>query len=126
MLEALGGLCGIAVTTVGAGTYSYYERPGDFLALHRDVLTCDVAVITCLANTGLENASLMVYPNSLHKPLSQVRAEGRSSGTPVPLAPGDTAIALGGVLPHEVTPMQGAGERLVSIMCYRIPELAEQ
>ncbi len=37
MAETLAGVCGLDVSASGSGTYSYYEQPGDFLAVHRDV-----------------------------------------------------------------------------------------
>src|SRR5215210_4168419 len=49
MLSFLREVTGTAIVpTGGRGTYSYYARPGDYLALHRDIETCDLAVITCL------------------------------------------------------------------------------
>ncbi len=120
--EALGRWCGASVAPTGGGTYSYYEQAGDFLALHRDVINCDIAVITCLAVTGSDRSlgGLLVYPRHVGEPLSKVRAAGRLSGTPVPLGRGDTAVLLGGILPHEVTPLSMGQERIVSINCYRI------
>ena len=120
LVDALGALCGVTLVATGGGTYSYYDQPGDHLALHRDVIACDVATITCLAGAeDFSSGGLLVYPSSLDKPLSQVRSEGRAAGMPVPLGRGDTAVLLGGVVPHEVTPMAGV-ERIVAVMCYRI------
>lgn len=116
---ALARVCSADVVPIGSGTYSYYE-PGDFLAVHRDVETCDLAVITCLAEAGAAGAvgGLVAYPDLTEEPLSTVRAAGRSAGARVPLAPGDTAALLGGLVPHEVLPV--ARERIVAIMCYRL------
>jgi hypothetical protein len=36
--------CGVTVEPTGAGTFSYYEQADDFLALHRDVDSCDVTL----------------------------------------------------------------------------------
>jgi hypothetical protein len=120
--EALGRFCGAPVAPTGGGTYSYYERAGDFLALHRDVVKCDIAVITCLARSDPDRSlgGLLVYPRHIGEPLSKVRAAGRQSAIPVPLGRGDTAVLLGGILPHEVTPLSMGQERIVSINCYRI------
>ena len=117
ILAALSRLCGIAIAATGSGTYSYYER-GDFLAIHRDVCSCDVAVITCLADaTAGKGGGLLVYPAFVDEPISAACAAGRALGVPVVLEPGDTAILLGGLVPHEVTPVEA--ERVVAIMCYR-------
>jgi hypothetical protein len=120
--EALGRFCSARVAPTGGGTYSYYEQAGDSLALHRDVVNCDIAVITCLALTGSHPSAggLLVYPRHIGEPLSKVRAAGRLSGIPLPLGRGDTAVLLGGILPHEVTPLSMGQERIVAINCYRV------
>lgn len=121
MARALARLCGLDVAAFGGGTYSYYE-PGDFLALHRDVERCDLATITCLSDAagGAARGGLVVYPDFTTAPLSAVRARGRAAGVPVALRPGDTAVLLGGIVPHEVAAVEG--ERVVAVMCYRLAE----
>ena len=108
----------------GHGSYSYYENAGDFLDLHRDKLACDVAVITCLQlkDTPERNASggLLVYPALAEESLSCVRSSGVTAGIRILLSPGDTIVLLGGIVPHEVTPMMPGQERTVSLMCYRM------
>ena len=83
MADTLDRLCGFAVSATGGGTYSYYEQAGDFLAVHRDVLQCDVAVITSLTNCAADGSTgeLVVYPEFIREPLSTVRSAGRASGT---------------------------------------------
>jgi hypothetical protein len=121
MVAALSRICGVEVVQTGGGTYSYYENPGDFLALHRDVVKCDVAVITCLSLKvpDISAGGLHVYPDYIEEPLSRVRAAGRGAGRVAPLARGETIVLFGGILPHEVTPMAAGQERIVSVMCYR-------
>jgi hypothetical protein len=121
MVAALGRICGVEVAPGGGGTYSYYENPGDFLALHRDVIKCDVAVITCLSLRvpDISAGGLHVYPEYIQEPLSRVRAAGRDGGRAAPLAQGETIVLFGGILPHEVIPMAEGQERIVSVMCYR-------
>jgi len=120
MAETLGSLCGFAVSATGGGTYSYYEETGDFLAVHRDVLQCDIAVITSLTNCAADGSTgeLVVYPEFIREPLSAVRSAGRASGTVVPLNRGHTIILLGGIVPHEVAPACVGQERIVAINCY--------
>ena len=122
MAAALERLCGATLSATGSGTYSFYEQPGDFLALHRDILQCDVAVITSLTplTTGGPAGELTVYPGFIREPLSTVRAAGRQYGTPVALDRGHTIVLLGGLVPHEVTPTCVGQERIVAVNCYRI------
>lgn len=127
LIASLSQMCGLAVVPAGSGTYTYYQ-PGDFLALHRDIVTCDLAAITCLSETGATTGcgGLLVYPGHATEPLSRARAAGRAAATPAPLGRGDTAALLGGIVPHEVSPMQPGQERIVSVMCYRISAAAGQ
>jgi hypothetical protein len=121
MAETLGGVSGVNVSASGGGTYSYYEQTGDFLAVHRDVLQCDMAVITSLTRCTMNcpAGELVVYPDLIREPLSAARAAGRSAGTSVPLDRGHTIILLGGIVPHEVAPTCPGQERIVAINCYR-------
>ncbi|HET6216452.1 MAG TPA: hypothetical protein VFE27_05490 [Acidobacteriaceae bacterium] len=120
MAETLAGVCGLGVSASGCGTYSYYDQTGDFLAVHRDVLQCDIAVITALTSCTMDcpAGELVVYPDLIREPLSTVRAAGRSAGTSVPLDRGHTMILLGGIVPHEVAPTSSGQERIVTINCY--------
>ena len=95
---------------------------GDFLALHRDILQCDIAVITSLTHSIVDGSTgeLTVYPEFIHEPLSTVRRAGRASSTSVPLDRGQTAILLGGIVPHEVVPTCAGQDRIVAVNCYRV------
>jgi hypothetical protein len=109
------------VTPTGErGTYSYYVRQGDYLALHRDVEACDVAVITCVYESALNvGGGLCVYPDRIHEPLSAIRAAPERGMVSVPLRPGQTVVMLGGIVPHHVLPMAQGQVRIVSVLCYR-------
>ncbi len=122
MKARLQGLCGVTVTPTGSGSFSYYEQPGDYLALHRDILQCDLTLITCLMarrGPGL-SGELTVYPALMREPLSAVRAAGRQAGMAIALEPGQSAVLLGGLVPHEVTPTSEGQERIVAINCFRV------
>jgi hypothetical protein len=121
MAQTLSRVSGVTVSPTGAGTYSYYEQTGDFLAVHRDVLQCDIAVITSLTSCMMDGSTgeLVVYPEFIREPLSAVRAAGRSAGTSIPLDRGQTIILLGGIVPHEVAPTGAGQDRIVAINCYR-------
>ena len=124
LVDRISALCGTQAVPSGRGSYSYYEEPGDFLDLHRDKLVCDVAVITCLQLKDLAgrnaSGSLVIYPALAEESLSSVRRRGLAAGTRILLTPGDTIVLLGGIVPHEVTPMMPGQERTVSLMCYRM------
>ncbi len=108
--------------TGGRGTFTYY-RPGDYLALHRDVLECDVAVITCLADTHTSpdlSGALCLYPERWREPLSAIRATPETGAVRLQLPVGQTIVLLGGIVPHEILPMTERQLRIVSILCYRI------
>jgi hypothetical protein len=115
--------CGLAVAPTGGGSYSYYEQPGDFLALHRDVARCDLTVITCVRSSRAAagpGGALLVYSDLMDALLADVQRAGRAAATVLPMDRGDTVALLGGMVPHEVTEMQFPQERVVSVMCYRV------
>lgn len=121
VVRKLSQLTGLELSPTGGGTYSYYHKEGDFLALHRDVLTCDVTVITCLENSRpTQSGALYLYPNHILTPLSELRGRADRSGVVVDLEPGDVAILLGSVVPHEVSPLPQGQHRTVALMCYRV------
>jgi hypothetical protein len=120
VVAIISDLCGVALEVSGGGTYSYYHEPGDFLALHRDIVRCDIATVTCLDDNvdSMPRGGLRVYPGYLNKPLSSIRTN-RPQGLDLPCRPGQTIILAGGMLPHEVTPALAGQHRTVSISCYR-------
>jgi hypothetical protein len=95
--------------------------PRDFLTIHRDVMTCDVALITCLEETGVHDSGgkLCFYPQRIWELLGANRREPTKGAVPMRLAPGDTAVLLGGVVPHCTLPVSGGQRRVVSLLCYR-------
>lgn len=103
------------------GTFSYYSRTGDFLDIHRDILTCDVAVITCLANnfeTGRNGGKLRLYPSRTQEFLSEIRAEPEKGASEIQLEAGQTLVMYGGIVPHELLPVAENQSRIVSVLCY--------
>src|SRR5258708_371968 len=64
------------------GTYTYYTRTGDFLALHRDIDICDGAAITCLhdgPSMPPGAGSLHLYPPRGGEPLASIRSGSQSA-----------------------------------------------
>jgi hypothetical protein len=107
------------------GTYSYYVRPGDFLGIHRDIVNCEVAVITCLSTGATENnemGSLCLYPERIEEPLSAVRAAPDKGALNLHLQPGQTIVMYGGLIPHTLRPTPAGQTRIVSVLCYQIPD----
>lgn len=105
------------------GTYSYYSRPGDFLAIHRDIVTCDVAVITCL-NDSPDHAAggaLCLYPDRMFEPVAAIRTTPSKGAHVVRLRKGQTIALFGGLVPHALLPVDADQVRIVSVLCYRIP-----
>jgi hypothetical protein len=104
------------------GTYSYYTRPRDFLALHRDIVTCDVAMITCLSDRPATAAGgqLVLYPSRLGEPLSAIRSTPSDGALHVRLREGHTLVFYGGIVPHELLPVDVGQARIVSVLCYRV------
>jgi len=120
----LGQLSGaLAAPTGGRGTYTYYCRAGDHLGLHRDVYACDVSVITCLHDgptATAESGMLCLYPQRVFEPLSSIRRTPHWGRTLVRLAPGQTIVVLGGLVPHQLLPVVAGQTRIVSVLCYRL------
>ena len=123
MLGYLASLLGCRLTPSGMrGTFSYYSRPGDFIGIHRDVDTCDVAVITCLRdshpNKATNSGKLVFYPGRLEESNSAIRANPGPGAETHRLAPGETAILMGGLVAHAVLPVEEGQQRVVSVLCY--------
>jgi len=119
--EFLRDLAGVAVHPTGdQATFSYYVSPGDFIDVHRDIETCDLAVITCLLDSAPErtSGSLCVYPDRVKEPVRAIRASRGDTFERVHLAPGQTIVLLGGIVPHRLEPVGEGQQRVVSVMCF--------
>jgi len=123
VLDFLRGLTNRALTFTGEiGTYSYYMDPGDYLDIHRDIVTCDVAVITCLhdrASDDGDSGSLCLYPDRLGEPLSRIRATPNRGAVKMRVQVGQTIVLYGGIVPHALLPVAAGQARIVSVLCYR-------
>lgn len=102
------------------GSYSYYDHPGHFLGLHRDIRTCDVTLIICLeCKHGPEpSGALRLYPKAVRTPLEDITPD-----TPhhdLDMEPGDAVVLLGGVIPHEVLPAALGYRRHISVLCFQM------
>ena len=105
-----------------SGTYTYYARPGDHLALHRDIEMCDIAVVTCLLDRhhwGSTGGLTRIYPGRQHEPLSRIRATPSDGAVSIRLAVGSTMVMFGGLVPHLIEPLAPDELRIVSILCFR-------
>lgn len=130
LLDFLRQIAGAPVVPTGLrGTYTYYARPGDYLALHRDIETCDMAVITCLhdnCQAGGEGGLLCLYPERLLEPLSAIRVNPIQGALKLRLKARQTLVMFGGIVPHAVLPVIGQQKRIVSVLCYRVGPLRKK
>jgi hypothetical protein len=119
LADYLSEICGLRLRLAGVGSFSYYE-PGDFLAVHRDIIACDITLLTCLRDTATgasDRRGLRIYPAYARAPLTQLRSENAPTHVDVHLDRGQTAVLLGGIVPHEVLPMGADQRRIVSVVC---------
>lgn len=123
VLEFLRRLTSPGLTLTGEiGTYSYYIKAGDYLDIHRDIVTCDVAVITCLHDRVLTDGDggyLCLYPQRTSEPLSWIRATPGAGAVKVRVGVGQTIVLYGGIVPHALLPVAEGQARIVSVLCYR-------
>lgn len=122
-LGALRAITTVAVAATGErGTYTFYARKGDHLALHRDIESCDLALITCLYDDTRpdgESGVLCLYPERAGEPIDAIARTPAQSRILVRLAPGESLVMFGGIIPHRVAPMAEGEVRVVSVLCYR-------
>lgn len=105
------------------GSYSYYAAADDHLALHRDIPTCDLTVITCLydsSDPADPGGALVLYPQRAHEPLSAIRARPDSGAIAFKLPPRHSLVMIGGLVPHCVQRTSAAQTRIVSALCFAI------
>jgi hypothetical protein len=119
LLEFLGRVCGGSVRPSGSrGSYSYYVSRDDYLGLHLDIVTCDVTVISVLADSSPDHGgALVVQRGNVGVPLSVLRRSPQAGEEVVKAAAGSTIILLGGLVPHRVLPLN-TGQRVISALCF--------
>lgn len=118
--QQLSAYCGRPVSPTGqTGSYSYYETPGHFLGLHRDITGCDVALITCLYRDkrAVESGSLRVYYKEFGSILDEIDQQS-SDRWDIDMQTGQSALLLGGWVPHEVLPSAVGHKRYISVLCF--------
>jgi hypothetical protein len=123
LVRFLSSECGLELRpSASRGSYSYYSRTGDFLDLHRDLETCDVAMITVLHdNTSPMSPSgaLVLYSDRMTEPVAAIQARPEFGGKTIKLAPAQTIVMFGGIVPHRVLPVVEGQARVVSVVCFR-------
>jgi hypothetical protein len=125
VLGLLRQLTGVAWQTSGPqGTYSYYRRAGHHLGLHRDIDICELAAITCLVDEAPADRSvggtLYLYPSRRRESLAVIRMTPTLGAVGVRLAPGETLLLLGGLVPHQLMPLGAGHVRIIAPLCYRV------
>lgn len=121
LAKKLSRLTGRHVRQTGdEGSYSFYDRPGHFLGLHRDINRCDVTLITCLEKVdGVRpSGALRVYPTAARMGLNDVDAG--HLGQEIQMAEGQSVLLLGGCIPHEVLPAEVGYRRAISVLCFEM------
>ncbi|MBA3746646.1 MAG: hypothetical protein H0W96_04025 [Solirubrobacterales bacterium] len=112
------------VRTGDLASYSYYRRPGHFLGLHRDIDTCDLAVITCISDDGATSDSiagtLSLWPERTGDPISAVRADPDNGRVSLRLQPGEAIVLLGGMIAHALEPLAPGHTRITSPLCFHL------
>jgi hypothetical protein len=115
----LSRMCGGPIRPSGSrGSYSYYVAPDDHLGLHLDIVTCDVTVISVLADSSPDDGgALAVQRGHVGVPLSALRRSPGVGEEVVKAPAGATIVLLGGLIPHRVLPLK-AGQRVISALCF--------
>ncbi|MFP5361347.1 MAG: hypothetical protein ACLGI5_01300 [Thermoleophilia bacterium] len=112
------------VRTGDLPSYSYYRRPGHFLGVHRDIDTCDLAIITCIADDGAAAdaiaGTLSLWPGRSGDPIAAVRADPDDGRVTVRLRPGEAIVLLGGMIPHALEPLGPRHTRITSPLCFHL------
>jgi hypothetical protein len=106
----------------GRATYSIYADEGAHLDIHRDIPGCDVALIACLQDSEPDDAggAIEIWLDHPVTPLDEVRSGAAGHGTRFTIAPGQTMLLHGGVLPHRIPPIRAGRMRVVSLMCFEL------
>jgi len=102
-------------------SYSYYCRTGDHLALHRDVIQCDVSVIVVISDNAGANqkgGELVVYPDRMQEPLSHIRINPEHGAVRLKLIAGESVVLAGGIIPHLVNSVADGQYRITAPMCF--------
>lgn len=119
--KCLGELCGRSVRPTGIqGTYSYYEQPGHYLGLHRDIHGCDLTLITCLYREDQDSTSgaLRLYVKSTRQPISEI--DSNTQFRDIHVQSGQTVLLLGRCVPHEVRACGSQFKRYISVLCFKM------
>ena len=91
-------------------------------SLYRDVVGCDLALITCLYDNhpGATGGSTEIWFEEGLTPLQHLRQGAGNGPTRLALLPGQTMLLHGGVLPHRILPTEAGRLRIVSLMCFEM------
>lgn len=121
LAQRISGLVGLAAQPTGTrGSYSFYDRPENFLGLHPDIHTCDVTLNVCLERTAgatPEVGVVRLYPAAARAPLEDITAT--SPTRDIVMRPGHAVVLFGGVIPHEVSPADDTFRRSIAVLCFR-------
>lgn len=123
LMAYVSDLVGLPVRPCGQrASYTIYAGPQAHLDIHRDIVGCDLALITCLQDDRPDAAggALDVWLDDLATPLPQLRAAPEHGRQRLALAPGETLLLHGGLVPHRVPPAGQDRLRVVSLACLEV------
>jgi hypothetical protein len=117
----IGAQAGMPVRPCGEqATFSIYTGDGAHLGLHRDVPGCDIALIACLHDNqpDSDGGSIELWPADSTTPLDELRRGGGAASVVLALAPGQTLLLHGGLVPHRIRATRAGRLRIVALMCF--------
>lgn len=121
MIARLETLAGRRLKPTGSrGSFSYYDREGHFLGLHRDIRSCDLTMITCLdrKDSARPSGALRLYPRAMRDELDHINAT--TPRRDIQMQPGQSVLLLGGCIPHEVLPADRGFSRSIAVLCFEM------
>ena len=104
--------------------YLEYYRPGDYIAVHRDIDSCEATVLIYLKvePAGSMWPVLNIYPDRRAGPIvDQKRAPLVREPVAVRCCPGRVLMMVGSEIPHERPPLVKSQRVLAAAACYCFP-----
>lgn len=100
-------------------SYTYYREAGQYLGLHRDVVACELSLLTCVDDQPGAGGDLLLYPGRIAERLSDIRATPDVGCLRLRLQPGESLVVFGKEIAHRLTPIGAGRTRIISALCYQ-------
>ena len=104
------------------GQYIFYTETGDYISMHRDIVSCEVVMISCLYDSQpheQQGGTFFFYPNRQEEPLSSIRKSPEKDCFGIKLGIGQTLVLFGEKIPHGTIPIVHDQTRVVSTLCFQ-------